>query len=241
MLTDIVSIGNKLEIKSKTEKNKAYLSQIEDIKEEKFIRISAPICEGKIIPLTVGATYEIVVLVKENCYLCKGIITDRGKDNNLHFMEIEVTTELIKHQRRNFFRFKCLIEMKYIAFKNYENLNKINQSITNLNFNSIISYSEKNGKFKIYDAIIKDISGGGIRFISNHMLERGNSIKSAILLDNTVVNIDSEIIQVNMINNELYKYEYQAQYLMISNENREKIVKFIFNAQRKLLQKEKGM
>lgn len=241
MLTDIISVGNKIEIKSNAEKSKTYLSQIEDISDKKYIRISAPIHEGKIVPLTVGATYELVILVKESCYWCKAIITNRNKEDTLHYMELEIITDLKKFQRRNFFRFKCVLDMKYIVFEKFDQLNELNQSIANLQFNSIMEYCEKNGDFKINDGLIKDISGGGIRFVSNGVLQKGNGIKSAIILNNFVVNIDCEIVQVNHINNDLYKYEYQSKYINISDDNREKVIKYIFDAQRKLLQKSKGM
>jgi len=231
MLTDIIAIGNKLEIKSNSVKNISYLSQIEDIKDEKFIRISAPIHEGKIVPLSIEGQYEILVLAGVSCYLCKGVVKKRARENNLYYMVIEIVSDLKKFQRRNFFRFKCLLKMKYIILPNGENQSSINS----------ISYDENNSELEIYDGIIKDISGGGIRFISNTGIEKGSNIQSFFDLEDNNINIISKLIGVNTNNNELYKFEYQAKFIKISDEHRENVVKYIFDAQRKLLQKEKGM
>ncbi len=94
------------------------------------------------------------------------------------------------------------------------------------------------------DCVIVDISGGGVRFISNRSYPRDGYVyiefnTSSVsgeqefkLMGRVVMSIKSEA------NNG--KYDNRIQFKVISKDKREEIVKFIFDEQRRLRQKERG-
>lgn len=225
MLNNFISIGNKLEINIENESNRCYLSQLQEIKDEKNLRIYAPIYEGKIVPLSIGYKYKALFLNLSGCYQCDFVLKNRIKKNNNYFMDIEIVSKLEKIQRRKFFRFKCLLTMKYIKLPKESNND----------------YEKKDLEI-IDDGIVKDISGGGIRFVSSNVMEKGDIIQSIINLNNDIINVDCEIIYKNSTNNNYYKFEYRARFTYFLESDREKVLKYIYDEQRKeKLRKESGL
>lgn len=216
MVNNFIAIGNKLEISIKDEIDRCYLSQVQEIKDDRNLRIYAPIYEGKIVPLTIDDKYEVLFINLSGCYQCQFVLKNRIKKNNDYLMDIEIINKLEKIQRRDFFRFKCLLSMKYIKLPKEIDYN-----------------DEKKALDIIDDGIIKDISGGGIRFVSSNIMEKGDIIQSIINLDNAFISVDCEIICKTITNNDYYKFEYRAKFIYFLEVDREKILKYIYGEQRK--------
>lgn len=223
MSNRVIGLGTKIEIRVR-EDNKRYLSQVEDIKDEKHITISAPINEGKIVPLSINSKYEVLFLAGTICHRTHVRVNDREKKDGIYFIDVEILNELEKFQRRNYFRFKCLLHMKYIELENEDD--------------KIKKISQKEDDVQVFDGVVRDISGGGIRFICNNIINRGIHIQSFINLGSDIINVVSEVIRKDVISDN--KFEYRSKFINVSDKSREKIIKYIFNEQRKLLKKENG-
>lgn len=225
MVNNFIAIGDKLEISIKNEPDRCYLSQVQEIKDDINLRIYAPIYEEKIVPLNIDDKYDVLFINLSGCYQCQFILKNRIKKNNDYLMDIIIINKLEKIQRRKFFRFKCLLSMKYTKLPKEIDYN-----------------NEKKTLDIIDDGIIEDISGGGIRFVSSNSMEKGDIIQSIISLGNDVIHADSEIIYKISTNNNYYKFEYRARFICFLEVDREKILKYIYGEQRKeKLRKENGL
>lgn len=234
MLNKYINTGTKIEIRAKHSNSRTYLSQVENIKDDKNIRIFSPIFEGRIVPLSVNARYDIIFMNETGCYFCSSIVRKRGKKETFSYVDLEITSRLEKFQRRNYFRFKCMLDMKYIIVNSNEE--DLIENFSDIRFgidadkNSMAAY-----------AVVRDISGGGLRFISNNYLKRGERIQTFIDLKIANIPTIAEVISTESINNEFYKYEHRAKFIVILEKDREKIIRYIFDEQRRILRKENGL
>ncbi|WP_113675198.1 flagellar brake protein [Vallitalea guaymasensis] len=220
-----LALGDKVEVSrlkfntNETYKNeKVYVSIIQDINdEEDEIIISAPVENGKIIPLEVGASYILSIYTKGGLYKCKSSVKNRYKKKELHLITMEVNSAMEKSQRRQYFRLECILSILFAD---------INED----------TWSE---------GLIVDISGGGLRFTSKKKMEAGSTLKCKLnLYSNSKVDtieLKGNVILSDIVDFETMKYETRIMFDDISNEDREKIIKFIFEEERKRRKRKKGL
>lgn len=105
-------------------------------------------------------------LFEENSlYQCFARIIDRYKSNNVYVLVMELTSNLRKYQRREYYRFSCALDM---CARNLEE-----EEIQALEKNS--PYELQPG-LPLKHSVIVDISGGGLRFVSTQRYEPGSLI-----------------------------------------------------------------
>ncbi|OGP21362.1 MAG: hypothetical protein A2054_08200 [Deltaproteobacteria bacterium GWA2_55_10] len=117
--------------------------------------------------------------------------------------------------------------------KLYELLFDINQKL-NILINHV---SEKNG-FNIPEAREVNISGGGLRFLSNDKFESGDRLVLKTFLPTYahVIRLRCEVVRCEPGGK---GYEVAVKYTDLDETTRDKIIKYIFARQRKLLRTEK--
>ncbi|WP_273325056.1 flagellar brake protein [Vallitalea guaymasensis] len=220
-----LALGDKVEVSrlkfntNETYKNeKVYVSIIQDINdEEDEIIISAPVENGKIIPLEVGASYILSIYTKGGLYKCKSSVKNRYKKKELHLITMEVNSAMEKSQRRQYFRLECILSILFAD---------INED----------TWSE---------GLIVDISGGGLRFTSKKKMEAGSTLKCKLNLNSNskvdTIELKGNVILSDIVDFETMKYETRIMFDDISNEDREKIIKFIFEEERKRRKRKKGL
>lgn len=252
MVGDIVTIGDKLDLialsfSMKTiEDEKIYKSQVLDFISEDTLSILMPIEGGRVIPLTVGEKYSLCFYTKKGLYQCKSVITDRGRIDNVYVLTVQITSQLEKYQRRQFYRLEYLLEIKYRILSDME------ISIMNkLRNNNYENDAEQQSFINSLDALQKDrlsgtildISGGGARFVSEQNHERGNMLEMSMEFDNSLGSkdfiIQALILSSNRMVNRQGFYEHRVQFRDISKEEREAIIKFIFEEERRQRKREK--
>ena len=252
MVSDVVTIGDKLDLialsfSMKTiEDEKIYKSQVLDFISEDTLSILMPIEGAKVIPLTVGEKYSLCFYTKKGLYQCKSVITDRGRIDNVYVLTVQITSQLEKYQRRQFYRLEYLLEIKYRILSDME------ISIMNkLRNNNYENEAEQQSFINSLDALQKDrlsgtildISGGGARFVSEQNHERGNILEMFMEFDNSLGSkdfiIQALILSSNKMVNRQGFYEHRVQFRDISKEEREAIIKFIFEEERRQRKREK--
>lgn len=227
MLNDVVSIGDKLELRhlsfstNSNKSEKVYKSKVIDFISEDTVNIMMPIEGSKLIPLSVGEKYNLCFFTKKGLYQCKSVIIDRSRANNVYTLIIQITTELEKYQRRQFYRFEYLLEFKYRL------ISDLNTSIHEPN--TLENEKQMSGT-------ILDISGGGARFVSEHSHKRGDMLLMCMEFDTNKItrtfHIKAFIISsYKMVNRKGY-YEHRVQFKDIPEDEREAIIKFIFEKER---------
>lgn len=234
-----MKIGNKIELNKRTEHRNAaeneqttYVSQILDFKEGELIA-AMPIYEGHIIPLEVGGILEAYFYTEKGIFRADCRVTGRGKEENIYVMNLEQTTELKKFQRRQFYRLPCSIEVL----------------VRPLNAMDVMQYS-KTRVFPVMEetvdktGMIVDISGGGVRIMLEEKYEKNDFVMIRFPIN---MNIGTRWIQTmgrivasyqSPVRSDLY--DNRVQFKEIRRELRESIVKYIFEQQRKIRQRERG-
>jgi len=211
----ILTPGLKLEITNIETRNKkkgyGYISQIEEYVDDKTLIIGTPIVGGQIVPLRVGNQYALIIYSDTTLYRCKILIKNRLKKGLVEMLKVEIITQLEKIQRREFFRCECIIPFKYNINDSWE------------------------------EGIIKDISGGGLRFITNVKLQISELIICDIPLDGQEISARGRLISREDSNTETYKYQYRVSFEELSKIEREKIIQYIFLQQRKRVQQHRGL
>lgn len=254
MIRDFVSIGDRLELNKiristmELEDEKIYKSQILDFVDEQTAIILMPIEKGRIIPLSVGDKYNVRFFTKKGLFQCNSIITGRSKLNNIYVLTIELTSDLEKNQRREFYRLECVLDIEYYLISDIEievmNKIKSNSFKSDTEFeNYLIALDEcKRDWFK---GIIVDISGGGARFVSDRIHEYGNMIHISVPSEPSIKLknkwIKAIIISSEKMMNRQGFYEHRIQFKDIAKEDREVIIRYIFKEERKQRNKDKGI
>lgn len=232
MLSRIITPGNRIEItkpvnKNKEEKVRPYISQVYDILEDEQIKIAMPMVEGKVIPLPLHGRYNLCFYTPGGLYQAKAVITDRYKEDGLYILIVELASELKKFQRRQYFRLEYAMDIKFRA-------------VTEDEFAAAIS-SEAEMKylstFGMLDGISLDISGGGIRFTSREEVDKDSNIIISInigITEENIIGIAANIISAGKVLNRDKIYEYRAEFVGMKNSEREKLIRFIFDMERRL-------
>ena len=93
--------------------------------------------------------------------------------------------------------------------------------------------------------MIVDISGGGLRFVANYAYEpdsliycKYNLVTGGAAREYVLI---SKVLTVKELDNRPGVYEHRVQYINIDTEDREEIIRFIFEEERKYRKKEKGL
>lgn len=234
-----LAIGNKIELVLleqviKNDKNKKVLvSKIYDFLADNMLQIAMPIYEGKIIPLEVGGKYSTCFYTDKGLLQCNVVVTSRYKKGNLFFLEVLMLGELTKVQRRAFYRYNCHIDSKIRMVSDNEFSSGIPDDI---------SVSEDALEWQT--AIVLDISGGGARIAQIKHLERNEVIKikfSVNILDEVLsFNLFARILDSRPMANRHDLFEQRLEFMKISQEDRDRIIRYIFESERMDRAKEMG-
>lgn len=241
MLTKLVSPGDKIDLNAverlrgeKAEDKRIYYSQVHEVISSDRMEIIMPTEKTKLILLPVDSVYDMVIYTQGTIYQCFVRIVDRYKSNNLYILVVELTSNLRRYQRREFYRFSCAIEMAARTLADEE----IKLLEGREKFKAIQGFPMKKG-------IIVDISGGGLRFITEETYDRDRLIYCTYQLllngENKECNMVGKVLSVKPVENREGVFEHRVKYVNIEVEKREEIIRYIFQEERKNRKKETGL
>ncbi|MBU3135960.1 PilZ domain-containing protein [Clostridium gasigenes] len=202
-----VVINSKLEVKWA---DGIYKTLVQD-SNSKNILISIPVVGGVYLTLKTGEEIELVYYDNgENIFSFKCRVINRIKENNISYYSITLPYDVIKIQRRNYVRVDTVQVIKDI--KKYE--------------------KETNGQAddKISNALLLDLSGGGMRIKLREKLEKSDVISAKIGSENEGVLIKGKIVRVDITEDKRYIYGISFQEL--DNRTRERIIQIVFRIMR---------
>ena len=237
MANRLITEGNKIDFKDILSKEQlnggltpaTYASQVFEIRNDNILRVSMPIEHGRIIPLSKGKKFDAFFYTAKGLYQCRVIIIDRFKINNIYMMDIELLTEPVKYQRRQYYRLELNIPVRYMQITETESNVMANEE-------ELPERLENLSKYHTGDTI--DISGGGLRFTGDTLVEKGN--KLAVVFDiDYEGNIERYLLAADVIMSFAIPqhhgmYEHRVEFKDISKENREMLIKYIFQEERKI-------
>ena len=245
-VSEVIHVGDKIEIRiaqeaereSRTaETVKMYKSQVLDMKSNGLLQIAMPTEAGKLVMLSLGLRYEFVFYSMGSLYRAIGQIKERYKKDNYYMLDIELRSELEKYQRREFFRFSCLLDFSFYHIPEeamqLEKLEDIYEMIRD-------DYLEG----KVTPGKIVDLSGGGIRFYTENPVNADACLLLDIRLKNETMDkqfhIPARVLDCHRVENiQEVRYELRAKFFIRDDKVREEIIHYIFEEERKTRQRGK--
>jgi len=139
--------------------------------------------------------------------------------NNEDKIEIKLGSESDKTERREFLRCECSLPIRFAL-------------VDDITANAPEAQDQR--PKPLNEGTVKDIGGGGLRFITNVEVENGDNIKFLLLLDGEYLIIVGKILHKYKVSMSLAKFQYRVVFLDILPMDREKIVRFVSNEHQKL-------
>lgn len=247
-VSDIIRLGDKIDIRvlqqiineeQYSDKPDVYRSQVLDIKANGNFEIAMPTEKGKLILLPLGVRFEFIFYsYNGGLYKSIGQIVERYKKDGFFMLEIQLKRPLEKFQRRAYYRYNCTLDFKFYILdeeqKRMESSDEVYQDIMDEDFEEFVC-----------NGITVDLSGGGMKFRSNQELTAGDKIMVVIRLTNDKMDKQFHVlsnviscIEVHMPTKVLY--ESRLEFAIEDNRIREDIIRYIFEEERKVRQKENG-
>ena len=228
---ELTQVGGKVILaEDGSELRKQYHTKISAITSEDTLELLMPMEKTKLILLPIDAEYNVVVYTEAGLFQCFARVIDRYKSNELYLVALEFTSNLRKYQRREYYRFSCALEM---CARNLE------EEEINAVENNAKMWLQPNRPIK--RSVIVDISGGGIRFLSNQRYEVGSMIYCSYNLvrgnDRKQYELVGKVLEVRELEQRPGTFEHRVQYYNIDEATREEIIQFIFEEERKVRRK----
>lgn len=245
-LSDVITPGNKIDIKLLHEQNqeenggdiaKIYQSAVSDVFSDTELEILMPTNGGRMILFQMNQECSFVFFTKGGMYRCEAEVIQRYRKENLYLLRIRIQSKLERFQRREFFRIEYISSMKY-----YEISDETAKLQTTEELFEEIQKPEYMDHEK--EGIIQNISGGGIRFMSEYMLEKDQNILMMLRLTNEYTD-ETFYLAGKVVSSEKHlerngAYIHRLKFLFRDTRDREKIVRFVFEEERRIRRKEIG-
>lgn len=240
MIEKIISPGDKIEMKSTvnvvlpdgTRGKRTYKSVIYDILEDGRLEIVMPMEQTRLVLLPVDGEYDVCFYSHGGLYRADIRIVDRQKVNGIYVMVAEMISNLRKYQRREYYRFNCVVDMA---------ARELSEQETDA-FAGGLSPVVPDGDMA--KCVIVDISGGGTRFVSRQPFREGSLIMMSFCLPvmdrEKPFLLAAKVIYSGEIENRENEYENRVKFEYIDGTAREEIIKYIFDADRKNRKNSKG-
>lgn len=215
-----IKTGDTVEISLKLESgksSKSYTTKTEIVNSEKEILIHVPSAAGQLVKLPLSDRYSMLFITDTGMYRFSAAINGYTAIDGFRYMSCSLISEGQKVQRRQYFRHSYSVD-----------------------FNMYKYLDDKLVRDEIFECRLIDISGGGIKFYSNKILDRNDKINVMIDLKHDSINLDARIIASMRLEgdkNLLYRYQYRTSFVNIEDTIREKIIQFVFNEQRNKLKR----
>jgi c-di-GMP-binding flagellar brake protein YcgR len=248
LLTELTRLGDKidiqliqqLEMKDRGDLDggiRTYKSSVFDFISDRELEISMPTENGRMVLFQTGLRVRLLFYTKKGLYTCDATVQRRYKKENFFVLAMQLVSEPKKFQRREFFRIEYMLDMKYLPVT--EEVARIN---TTEHLFMEISKPEYIDRY--HKAVTLDLSGGGLRFASDAALAEGALIVSQMRLTND--NMDQNFFLVTRIvscepaQGKSDKFNIRGQFIFKNLRDREMIVRFVADEERRIRRKEIG-
>ncbi|MDF2485063.1 MAG: hypothetical protein K0R46_1231 [Herbinix sp.] len=253
MLREALSIGDKVDIRSIGRSGKpvqgarTFVSQLVDFVDADVINITAPIVFGRTIPLPAGDNFNLCFYTEKGLYQCNSMVLSNHRDNKTIITVVRITSNLEKYQRRQYYRLECIHDIDYRPITIDEQI--LEKKLSTEDFSNPEDQAEARRKLALFDkewisASVTDLSGGGARFNSEILHNSGDKlrIKLDFITGSEVKRLVliANVITSNRILTRSGSYEHRVEFIDIMQKDREALIKYIFEQERRLRRNDKN-
>lgn len=246
MLTDVLQVGDRVEIRILQEvlkgykvsgKPRVFISKIFDIPSETDVILAMPVESSKVILLPKDVRYDLSFYSKKGLFNCTAEVKGRYKEGHVYSLAMSITSPLQKLQRRKFFRLDCLMDFTYYVL--YDDEEKEMTDPYEAHEYHLRHFPDEGRK----KGTIVDISGGGIRTVTDEPLPIDGELLVffRVAMDNMEYAFCSFAYVVKCREQEKNRHHYESglEFKKLDKNERERIVKYIFQEERSKRQNQK--
>lgn len=222
-----------------------YCSQVMDFDGVRTAKIYMPIFEGKIVPLETGDEYQICFFTKAGLFRCRARIAKRYIEDNIYMMDVFLLSELRKFQRRQYYRLDCMVDLRYrILTEEEQNIRHVLNGDGSVSDEERIRYDDMLDKMpkEWLDGTSADLSGGGVRFRCDRKLPVGGGVEILVPLNfqngRVRTHFFAKVLACYNVENMYGVYEIRGEFDGITDTQRELIIQYVFEEQRRRMRKE---
>ena len=237
MVSDVIKIGMNLELFQETESEEentapgvVYSSKIQDIFPNGDLEIDMPLYQRKLVLLHNGVRYHVVFYSQNSTYTAIGEVVDRYKSGNRYLLRIKLITQPVKFQRREFFRCDCMIDLAFHKLYVCEEEGRTPALV-------LEEDKRRDPGQEWTEGLALDISGGGVRFVAKEQPEVGTyhrvHFELAVEGKIRIFDVVGRILSCTRVPDSSTKYECRVKFVYLTNSDREEIIRFIFEEERK--------
>jgi c-di-GMP-binding flagellar brake protein YcgR len=208
--------GDKLEIKTQSGDGGecSYTSHVAEIMNEDLMLVHAPISEGRTVKLPLEEEYGFLFFALDGLYKGKGTVLGHYMQNEALLTEIGVD-ECERIRQRSFFRIDVTVDLTF----------------------SRLADSEEAGDMPDYKGTIRNISGSGMSFQTNILLEPAEMILCWFTLNSNFIMVNGKLLEYRGGPDDSGSFEYRMEFVSIESITQDKIIQYIFERQREMLKK----
>jgi c-di-GMP-binding flagellar brake protein YcgR len=214
-INKFLSIGAKIHLLIMNDNNQSqYVSRVDNINEDGTIDVLIPISKRRIVYINEDTVLKVIITKEGAIYEFEAEVENKLFGVDL-LLRLKRTSDIQKIQRRNYFRLKSLNTIKI-------------RKIVNLKEAIFSEY---------FNATMVDISGGGLAFNSELELDINDLIEISVTLNSNTINLLGMVVRADRSEDNLKKMGYGINFEKITDTERNIIMTFIFEEQRKLAKK----
>lgn len=237
MVSNFLRIGMKLDVMveptgddKKDCAREIYSSQIQNIFSNGDLEISMPVHQRRLVLLNNSVRYQLIFYSDKSHYSAIGAVVDRYKSGNRYLVRMELKTQPERFQRREFFRCQCLVDLLYHEIPKEEIAEEPLEALAE-------KYEIQDMQEEMISGVALDISGGGMRIVSRQENAVGSVVRFAFELpirdEIKVFSVVGSILSCNLQKDSKLKYECRVKFVYIKPTDREDIIRYIFERERK--------
>lgn len=241
-----ISLGDKVDVirqmYAKKDADDIYFlgSKVVDVIDEVTLKLTMPMNKTITIPLEVGEETLMYFYTSYGILAGRTVVTDRFFEGSIAVIIVELITELEKTQRRQYYRLPCSIDARIHILTDEEK-----KGLNNFIGNSKLAVENKNRYVNLIaenaalweDCLVVDLSGGGVKYLSDRERAKDEMIILGIEL-RIEDNFSEYFFLMRVISSlrksvESTKYEIRTKFTALKDADRETIVRFIFEEERR--------
>jgi c-di-GMP-binding flagellar brake protein YcgR len=191
-----------------------FMTRVEVVESDKTILIHAPLDKGRRIKFVERNVYKLCFISDGSQIVFSGKFMEGVKVDGFEMLRFFMVNEGEKVQRRNAFRFTCSLPVT---------------------FNVVSDNGEQGPKTQ---GVVRDLSSGGIKMVTNINIHHGSLLRIDLFLDDDYVMAFGQVLMAKHTpENIKYPYQYGIRFEVMPESDEERIVRFVYNEQRKLLKR----